>query len=229
MLIGDLDQQGVICPIAFKVKDGCVFKCPILFQAEKSMVSFLICGYQFVRKGCIAIGVCPITFCNYTTNGLVFPKPYMAKFKQRGWGIGHRIGIEWVGTISDFIGIAKTVPIDVQIVVVLRTIPIQIFDHIGNCDSEVFVEGCIVIVRCTDGDGVVTIVGLVVECGCGTQGAIVFEIEGRFWRIVGWYGIGIRVCCWQATVHIPLVSKACFHPFDFLVIKSIIQNDEFGK
>ena len=46
---------------------------------------------------------------------------------------------------------------------IFRTVPVQILDNIGEGYGKVFIKGYVVIIGCTDGDGVISVVGLVIE------------------------------------------------------------------
>ena len=66
--------------------------------------------------------------------------------------IGYRVWIQRIGSISELLSVSKLVPVNVVIVMVFRTITVQILYHSGNRCGEVFIEGYIVVIRCPNGD-----------------------------------------------------------------------------
>jgi len=56
--------------------------------------------------------------------------------------------------------------------VVFDSVSVEILDYIGDGNAKVFIERYIMIVGCTDGDGVITIIGFVVERSIILQASI---------------------------------------------------------
>ena len=67
------------------------------------------------------------------------------------------------------------VTINVVIVVVFRTVPVRILNHIGDGYGKVFVERGVVVVGCTNDVVYYVVVGSVIEGLLGSESSVLFE------------------------------------------------------
>ena len=84
-------------------------------------------------------------------------------------------GIPWVGC-RQFLHIGQSIPIDVRIVVIFYSISI-LSHHIGDGYGKVLVEGGVVIIRSTNRECIILVIGLVIERLICSKSAILIHIE----------------------------------------------------